>query len=245
VKVDPKVEGRVDWKARSESLQEELADLIQAVSHDLRAPLRAAEAFSRLVLTRHTEGLPEQARDYLQRIRAAASEMSAEVEAVSRLARVIAVELRPEPIDLAALAGEVLSELRESEPGREVEVQVERGPEVIGDRALLRTLLAVLLDNAWRFTRERPGARIELVTERQEGATAHRVRDNGAGFDMADARHLFAPFTRLHERRDAAPAVGLAIARRVVHRHGGRIWAEAVPGEGATFSFTLGEGPLC
>jgi signal transduction histidine kinase len=232
----------IDWKDRAESLQQELVNLLHAVSHDLRAPLRAADGFSRALLTRHAASLDPQALDYLHRIRAAAILMGNHIDAMTRLARVSTAELRRQRVDLAACARSALAELREAEPNRQVETRVEQSLEVDGDPALLRTLVQNLVENAWKFTRGRPGARIDVVRTQSERETVYVVRDTGVGFDMAYARHLFEPFGRLHPADEYEGAgIGLAIARRIVHRHGGRLWAEATPGAGASFSFTIGE----
>jgi signal transduction histidine kinase len=232
----------IDWKRRAESLQQELVNLVHAVSHDLRAPLRAADGFSRALVTRHADRLDPQALDYLQRIRAAAALMGSHIEALTKLARVATADLRQQPVDLALFARGVLDELRDAEPKRQVEVRLEDGLEVEGDPALLRTLVQILLDNAWKFTARRPGAIIELRRGQTDDGPAFLVRDNGVGFDLAYTQHLFEPFGRLHPADEyAGVGMGLAIARRIVHRHGGRIWAEAAPDAGATFWFTLGE----
>jgi signal transduction histidine kinase len=232
----------IDWKRRCELLEHELVHLVDALCHDLRAPLRAADGFSRAVLVRHASGLDADAQDYLQRIRAATAEMGDLVEALARLARIATADLHPERLDLAALAEEVVAELRRSEPGRDVQVQIARGLELTGDRRLITTLVRSLLDNAWRFTRPKQPAQIEVGRREDGSETVFYVRDTGIGFDMAHARHLFEPFGRLHHPGDhPEAAVGLAIARRIVHRHGGRIWAESAPGQGATFHFTVGE----
>jgi light-regulated signal transduction histidine kinase (bacteriophytochrome) len=232
----------IDWKQRCETLQQELASLVHAVSHDLRAPLRAADGFSRALLTRHGASLDPQALDYLQRIRAAAGLMGSHIDALSRLARVTAVELRPQKVDLGLIARSVVDQLRDAEPDRQVEVRVADGLQVAGDLPLLRMLLQNLVGNAWKFTSQHPGAVIEVGRREDPSGPIHFVRDTGAGFDMAYARHLFEPFGRLHADDEyEGIGIGLAIARRIVNRHGGRIWAEAAPGTGATFSFTIGD----
>jgi signal transduction histidine kinase len=232
----------MDWKRRCEVLQQELLGLVHAVSHDLRAPLRAADGFSRVLLTRHAEGLEPQAVDYLQRVRAATALMGSHIDALSRLARVSTAELRPQRVDLAVFARAALDDWRESAPARQVEAKVAQTLEAQGDPALLRTLVQNLVGNAWKFTRDRPLAHLEVGRASDEPDAPFFVRDDGAGFDLAFARHLFEPFGRLHpEGAYEGAGIGLAVCRRIVNRHGGRLWAEATPGQGARFLFTLGE----
>ena len=231
-----------DWERRCESLQQELKSLVHAVSHDLRAPLRAADGFSRVLLTRHAAQLDPQALDYLQRIRAATALMGSHIDALTRLARVTTAELRPQRVDLSAISRTVVDELRDGEPERQVEVRLADGLEVEGDLQLLRGLLTNLVGNAWKFTAKHPGATIEVGRQQTGGELVHFVRDTGAGFDMAYAGHLFEPFGRMHPEADyPGVGIGLAIARRIIHRHGGRLWAEAAPDRGATFFFTIGQ----
>jgi light-regulated signal transduction histidine kinase (bacteriophytochrome) len=232
----------IDWKRRCETLQQELVSLVHSVSHDLRAPLRAADGFSRALLTRHTADLDPQALDYLQRIRAAAALMGNHIEALTRLARISTAQLRPQRLDLASIARSVVEELRDAEPDRKVEVRITDGMELEADLQMMRTLVHSLVSNAWKFTRHAPAPRIEVTREQREGELVYLVRDNGVGFDMAYARHLFEPFGRLHpEGEYEGLGIGLAVARRIVNRHGGRLWAEAAPAQGATFFFTFGE----
>jgi signal transduction histidine kinase len=213
--------------------------LLEALSHDLRAPLRAANGFSRALL-RQATGLDPQGQDYLRRISQATLVMGDQIEGICRLARVAVARVRAERIDLGAMARGVLDQLQAGEPERRVAVQIAGELEVMGDPHLLRSLVDSLLGNAWRFTRPAPEAAIELGRRQEAAETVYFVRDNGVGFDMAQARHLFEPFGRVHGE-DTGTGLGLATARRIVHRHGGRIWADAAPGRGATFSFTLGE----
>jgi len=231
----------IDWKGRCETLQQELLSLVHAVSHDLRAPLRAADGFSRVLLTRHSAELDPQALDYLQRIRAATALMGSHIDALTRLARAATAEVRPAQVDLAAIARSSVDQLRDAEPERQVEVRIADGLEVQGDPALLRLLMQILVSNAWKFTAKHPGATIEVGRKQEGDGVAYFVRDTGAGFDMAFAKHLFEPFGRLHPESDyPGVGIGLAIARRIINRHGGRLWAEAAPDQGATFWFTFG-----
>jgi signal transduction histidine kinase len=202
------------------------------VAHDLRTPARRIEGFVRL-LEREMPAADEKSAHYLRTIAAAARRMGAMLEGVSTLARVAAAPLDPRPVPLAPLLDEVVAELR---------IDVRRGPlpAVRADPALLRMLLQILLANAAKFTRNRPDALIEAGVEAAGDAAAFCVRDNGVGFDMRYADRLFGLFQRLHRDEEFEGAgVGLATARRIVHRHGGRIWADAAPGAGAKFFFTV------
>jgi PAS domain S-box-containing protein len=221
---------------------QELETFSYSVSHDLRAPLRALDGFSRLLLDRAFEKLSAQERDYLGRIRTAAQRMSQLTDALLMLSRLTRAPVRRQPADLSSLSESIVTELREGDPERQVEVAITPGLEVMADARLVRIVFENLLRNAWKFTREEPRARIEVgAREDGGGATVFFVRDNGAGFDPALSSRLFVPFQRLHRAKDfEGSGIGLATVHRVVARHGGRIWADATPGRGATFHFTLG-----
>jgi signal transduction histidine kinase len=215
--------------------------LAYAVSHDLRAPLRALDGFSRVVLQRFGDTLDEAGNDYLRRIRAAAQRMNDMVEGLLQLSQVGRTEPRREQVDLTALAIDVVTGLREGEPERAVQVVVAAGLAASADPGMLRLALESLLGNAWKFTAGRADARIEVASSGQERQQpAFSVRDNGAGFDMAYADKLFEPFQRMHDANDyPGTGVGLAIVRRIVTRHGGRVWAHAEPDRGAVFTLTV------
>jgi light-regulated signal transduction histidine kinase (bacteriophytochrome) len=225
------------------ALNRELESFSYAVSHDLRAPLRAIAGFSEALEGDHSAALDPDARVLLARIRGATARMGHLVEALLGLAKVARTELRDEDVDLSALAREVAAELREREGPRRLEILVQEGVRGRGDPRLLRDALQNLLENALKFTRKTSAGRVEFATIEGPSGRTYLVRDNGAGFDMAYAARLFAPFQRLHppEEFDGS-GVGLATVQRIIHRHGGRIWAEAAPGQGATFYFTLAGG---
>ena len=228
---------------RAEAANRELEAFSYSVSHDLRAPLRAIDGFSQALLEDCAAGLSPAGHAHLHRVRAAAQRMAALIDDLLELSRISRAELRLSPVDLSTLAREVAGTLRESHPDRRVAVEVADGVAGRGDPRLLRVLLDNLLGNAWKFTRDRPEARIEFGAARENGTTAFFVRDNGAGFDMAYAGKLFGAFQRLHSAREfEGTGIGLATVARIVRRHGGRVWAEGAVGEGATFRFTLGEG---
>jgi signal transduction histidine kinase len=221
---------------------QELESFSYSVSHDLRAPLRAIDGFSQALLEDEGERLSAQGRQLLQRLRAAATRMGQLIDDLLQLSRVGRSEMRRERVDLSALAHHVAEELQRSEPGRDVRFDIAEGLEAQGDARLLRVALENLLGNAWKFTSRCPTARIELFAENREGRPLYTVRDNGVGFNMAYAGKLFSPFQRLHKATDfPGTGIGLATVQRIVHRHGGSIEAEAGPGTGATFRFTLGE----
>ncbi|GAB3725888.1 hypothetical protein GCM10028862_00520 [Luteimonas pelagia] len=237
------LEARVSLRTRELSAaNRELEMFAYNVSHDLRAPLRAIEGFSRLLVERHASALDPTGRDYLERVRKAAGRMGDLIEAMLKMSRLSRSELRMAEVDLGRLAAEIVAELRGAEPDRRVTVEIGDGLVAFGDPTLVRNLLQNLLENAWKFTRRREGARIEVGggAPRDDGACEFFVRDNGVGFSPEYADKLFRPFQRLHsESQFAGHGIGLASVKRIVDRHGGEIRAEAGEGEGATFYFTL------
>jgi two-component system, sensor histidine kinase and response regulator len=219
----------------------EMETFSYAVSHDLRAPLRRIDGFSRALLEAETGRLEQRSADFLQRIRQATVDMSDLIDGMLALARVARADLRVRPVDFSSIAETVAAQLHESDPARSVDVVIRPHVEGSGDPQLLRVVLQNLLDNAWKFTRTRPAAQIEFGTLHQHSDPTYFVRDNGVGFETAYADRLFKPFQRLHPAREfEGTGIGLATVHRIIQRHGGRVWAESTPGEGATFSFTLG-----
>lgn len=219
----------------------ELEAFSYSVSHDLRAPLRSIDGFSLALLEDYEGQLDAQGQDYLRRVRAASQRMAQLIDAMLDLSRVSRQELRRDRVDLSALAMEVAAELQATQPGRAVEWVVVPGMWAQGDGKLVRVVLENLLGNAWKFTRDTPSPQIEVGEELREGQSVYYVRDNGAGFDMAYADKLFGAFQRLHRAEEyEGTGIGLATVQRIVHRHGGWVWAEGAPGSGASFIFTLG-----
>jgi light-regulated signal transduction histidine kinase (bacteriophytochrome) len=211
------------------------------VSHDLRAPLRRIESFSRAVQDSHADRLDEAGRHYLDRVREASQQMSQLIDDVLYLARVTRADMREQEVDLSGLVTLLLDRMREAEPDRAIEAKVRPGVTVLGDGQLLRIAMENLLENAWKFTGRTTAARIEFGLTNVAGEPTYFVRDNGAGFDMAYADRLFGPFQRLHLQSEfPGTGIGLATVQRIIHRHGGRVWADGQPGQGATFHFTLG-----
>jgi len=230
---------RGEWVSELERANRELDAFSYSVSHDLRAPLRAIDGFTRKVVTDHSAALDADARGYLERVSKAVVRMSALIDALLELARISRASLQKDAVDLSALAAEVAADLRAASPERDVTIDITPGLTARGDRRLLTVVLVNLIGNAWKFTGRTAGARIE-VTRQPDGSGGFVIRDNGAGFDALHASRLFAPFQRFHQASEfAGTGVGLATVQRVVTRHGGRIWAESAPGAGAAFYFTL------
>jgi light-regulated signal transduction histidine kinase (bacteriophytochrome) len=219
----------------------ELVALGATLSHDLRAPLRSIEGFSRLLLQApHLEQLDETGQDYLQRIHRASLRLAQMMDDMLELVRLGQTGLKSEQLDLSEMAQEILNELLASAPSRRAEIGVEPGIALTGDSRLLRLILENLLGNAWKFTRKNEVARIFVGHAIDEGLPTICVRDNGAGFDPRYADRLFRAFQRLHSMADyEGVGMGLAKAQRAVHALGGRIWARAQPGAGASFHLSL------
>jgi PAS domain S-box-containing protein len=222
-------------------LNRQLESFSYSVSHDLRAPIRAISGFSAMLSQSHAHTLDEEGRRQLSRIEAAAGHMNELIEGLLQLARVSHQPLRNESVDLCALAQEIIHKLHEQEPTRRVDFQCSGTLHARGDSRLLRIVVHNLVENAWKYTSNTENARIEFGCDTSRGEAAYYLRDNGAGFDMKYAERLFEPFQRLHSATEfTGTGIGLATVARVVQRHGGKIWAEAALGQGATFFFTLG-----
>jgi signal transduction histidine kinase len=239
--LNAELEHRVSQRtAQLEATNRELEAFSYSVSHDLRSPLRSIDGFSQALLEDYDAALDDRGRDYLARVRRAAQTMGRLIDDLLELARITRREMVRDSVDLSALAENVIAELREHEPDRRVIVRIQPELSVIGDEGLLRAALANLLGNAWKFTSRTTDPMIEFGAINTNGDRNFYVRDNGAGFDMNYANKLFGPFQRLHNANDfEGTGIGLATVQRVVNRHGGRIWAEASVGHGATFFFTL------
>jgi two-component system NtrC family sensor kinase len=227
----------VDQLERANS---ELEAFGYSASHDLRTPLRAIDGFSKILIEDHTDGLTDEAKGFLRRIRAAAQRMGEIIDDMLALSRVNRAEIVLSRVDVSRVASDVLEELQRREPGRSITIAVTPGVEAYADIRLLRVLFENLLGNAWKFTSKNTDARIEVGAGSGESAPTFFVRDNGAGFDARYASRLFKPFERLHtEAEFPGTGIGLATVHRIVDRHGGRVWAESVVGEGATFFVSL------
>jgi signal transduction histidine kinase len=237
-------ERTVEVRQRStelETLNHELEAFSYSVAHDLRSPATSMEGFAQLLRESQLDRLDESGRECLDHISAAAQRMQGLINDLLGLSRIVLAPMTRGPVDLSALAHELIAGLRAGAPGRVAEVSIAPNLIAYGDQGLLRIVLENLLSNAWKFTSKRPTARIEVSADTDAaGGVAYLVRDNGAGFDPRYAERLFAPFQRLHSQQQfPGTGVGLATVRRIVHRHGGTILATASPEGGACFRFTL------
>ncbi len=232
---------RREWAKELEQANKELEAFSYSVSHDLRAPLRGIDGFSKALLDMYGEKLDEEGRRYLNRVRAGTHKMSVLIDDLLNLSRISRAPLRKESISLTELARSVIADLQEKDPARKVTLEIADGLAASGDPRLITVVLVNLLGNAWKFTAKQQEAQIAVGQESKGNESVFTVRDNGAGFDMAYADKLFAPFQRLHlESEFEGTGIGLATVHRVITRHGGRIWAESAVGKGTTFFFTLG-----
>jgi PAS domain S-box-containing protein len=223
-----------------ENINKELESFSYSVSHDLRAPLRSIDGFSKILVEDYGGKLDEEGRHYIQRVRNASQRMGQLIDDLLDLSRVSRQDMRIEAVDLSSLANTIAKELRNTSPGRQVEFILQEGITVYGDNRLFQILLENLFSNAMKFTARTEEARIEFGAEDQVGELVYFVRDNGVGFDMTYSDKLFGAFQRLHSQDEfPGTGIGLAIVQRIVNRHSGRIWAHGVVGEGATFFFTL------
>jgi PAS domain S-box-containing protein len=231
-------------REHAERTSRELEAFSYSVAHDLRAPLRAINGFARLLVEDHAGQLDAQGRDYVDEVRAGVHRMAALIDALLALSRLTRKDLRRESVDLATLARACVAELAVADPERRVDAVIPASVEAYVDQRLARVVIDNLVGNAWKFTSKVAAARIELGVATGDGTPTYYVRDNGAGFDPSYARNLFSPFQRMHAAEDfPGTGIGLATVQRIIHHHGGRIWADAAPGAGATFYFTL-PGPL-
>ena len=236
-RVRERTEDLLQRTAELKAANQELEAFAYSLAHDLRTPIRAISAFGAVLARNQGDQLGDQGRQTLERIRRASARMGELIDAMLLLSQLTRRELSFTSVDLSAAAREVSEELRAVDPARRVEFVIEDGLETVGDQRLVRVLIRNLLGNAWKFTSTREHARIEVT---RAGAGVFAVRDNGVGFNMDFAGLLFKPFARLH-REDEFPGigVGLTTAERIVRRHGGAVWGEGRPGEGATFYFKL------
>jgi signal transduction histidine kinase len=235
------LEQRVEERTKElATTNKELEAFSYSVSHDLRTPLRSIDGFSQALLEDYSDKLDPSGKDHLQRVRLAAQRMSELIDDMLNLSRVTRSAMRHVNLDLSAMAQSIAEELRLAEPGRQVEFAIEGGLIASGDSQLLRVAMQNLLGNSWKYTSRHARSRIEFGKSRQNGRHSFFVRDDGAGFDPRFADRLFGAFQRLHTTTEfPGTGIGLATVQRIIHRHGGEIWAEGAVEKGATFYFTL------
>ena len=240
--LNAELEQRVQARtAELRAANEQLEHFVAAVAHDLRTPLRSIDGYLHMLARAGADKLDDPARGHLAKLRTAAERMNQFLEACLDLAHATHSPLRREPVDLSQAAEKIIHDLRQQEPARAVDFTPQPGLLAQGDPALLYELLQNLLGNAWKFTARTRGARIEFGRAGAEDSGAYFVRDNGVGFSMDSAQKLFRPLQRLPSAEGfPGTGIGLATVQQIVRRHGGRLWAEAAPGAGATFHFTLG-----
>jgi signal transduction histidine kinase len=244
LRLNAELETRVSQRTTElQSTNAELEAFCYSVSHDLRAPLRSIDGFSQALLEDFLKDVPEEAQRYLARIRASTQRMGQLIEDLLNLSKVSRGELARRDVDVGEIARQVFADLQQRDPARKVEVSVWDGMQANADPRLLRAALENLIGNAWKFSAKAEHARVEVGLLRDGEQASFFVRDNGAGFDMRYADKLFGAFQRLHSASEfQGTGIGLATVQRIVHRHGGRIWADATPGKGAVFFFTLAPG---
>jgi hypothetical protein len=227
-----------------EAANKELEAFSYSVSHDLRAPLRAVDGFSSMLLNQYSPQLPAEARRLLNKVSTSTRRMGQLIDDLLRFSRLGRQSLSKQPVNISALVHDVIDDLRKEQGDRRIEIRVGDLPDGVGDPSLLKQVFVNLLSNAFKFTRHRESAVIEVGCRQHEGETLLFVRDNGAGFDMQYAEKLFGVFQRLHGSEEfEGTGVGLSIVQRIILRHGGRIWADAGVDKGATFYFTLPQLP--
>jgi signal transduction histidine kinase len=235
------LEARVERRTRElAQANRELESFAYSVSHDLQAPLRTIGGFAEILATDFADQLDDEAREYLHRMRDAGRHMGELLDALLELSRVSRFVLKPVPVDLADLARAVFADIARASPERRTTLEIQGAIEVQGDPRMLEIALRNLLNNAFKFTRGRQPGQIRLAALMQGGERCYEIADDGVGFDPRFAHRLFEPFQRLHRADEfEGTGIGLATVQRIVQRHGGRIWADGMPGRGASFRFTL------
>jgi light-regulated signal transduction histidine kinase (bacteriophytochrome) len=246
MRLNAELEGRVQRRtAQLESANRELEAFSYSIAHDLRAPLSSIDGFSSTLQESAGQALDERSQHYLRRIRAGVRQMSDLTDGLLSLASLSRADLQMAEVDLATLARAAIAGCRERSPERCVDIVMPHSLPARGDVRLLAQVMGNLVGNAWKFTSRKSRARIEIGrAQGEDGQWVYHVRDDGAGFDMAYASKMFEAFRRMHSSAEfEGTGIGLALVQKIVQRHGGRIWAEAMPGEGATFYFTLAAEP--
>ncbi len=229
-----------------EAANKDLEAFSYSISHDLRAPLRAVDGFATILSRKYSAQMPEDARRLLNQVTTSAQRMGQLIDDLLRFSRLGRESLSKRPTNISGIVQSVLEELRKDHSGRKIDVRVESLPDCNGDSALLRQAFVNLLSNAFKYTRQRENAVIEVGCRRETGENVYFVRDNGAGFDMQYAEKLFGVFQRFHRAEEfEGTGVGLSIVQRIIQRHDGRVWAESTVGKGAAFYFTLESANRC
>lgn len=242
-RLNAELEGRVAQRTDEiDAANRELAAFTYSVSHDLRAPLRTIDGFSRILLNSYADRFDEQGRHFIDRIRAGTQTMSRLIDDLLRLSRATQGDLHPETLNLSDIVRSVAEEFMEQDPDRKVELKITENIFAQGDGRYLRLAIENLMSNAFKYTAGKETAEIEFGCFEQEGEPVYLIRDNGAGFDMSYADKLFRPFQRLHNVTEfEGSGIGLATVYNIVRRHRGRMWADGAVGRGASFYFTLGD----
>ncbi len=237
--LEKKVEERT---AQLEAINRELETFSYSVSHDLRAPLRGIDGFSQAVMEDYAQLLDEKGKRYLSRIRSATQRMGHLIDDLLSLSKISKSAVHRTQVDASEIAEELVTELREKSPSRTITVKIEQGLQMYADPGLLKIVLQNLLENAWKFTSKTESPVVTIKKVAMNGQDVLAVSDNGAGFDMQYAHKLFGAFQRLHAATEyEGTGIGLATVQRIIHMHGGKIWAEGSVGQGATFYFSVGE----
>ncbi len=239
--LNEELEQRVVERTRQlEAANKELEAFAYSVSHDLRAPLRSIDGFSQIMLEDYTDKLDKEGAECLHRLRAASQRMGHFIDDMLKLSRVTRGSMHHKTVNLSKLAQTIATELQQSQPERQTEFVIAKGLTVNGDERLLEVVLENLLENSWKFTGKQAHARIEFSYKEADGKPVYFVSDDGVGFDMAYVDKLFGAFQRLHSPTEfEGTGIGLATVQRIIHRHGGQVWAEGAVERGATFYFTL------
>jgi len=243
IKLNRELEQRVSERTlQLEQMNNELEAFTYSVSHDLRGPLRSMRGFSGILLEEYSDKYDDLSKDYLTRIHASAKHMSQLIDDLLKLSRLTRGEKKSQPVNLSVIADTAIKSYITAQPDKKISYHIEPLLMVYGDRGLLEIMIQNLIDNGLKYSSERPESKIEVGKIINKGQVIFYIKDNGVGFDMAYSNKLFTPFERLQTNYDGT-GIGLAIVKRVVDRHGGEIWAEAKPDEGATFYFTLKNNP--
>jgi PAS domain S-box-containing protein len=240
-RINAELEQRVHERTfQLETINKELESFSYSVSHDLRSPLRSIDGFSNLLLKNYSNLLDDQGKDYFQRVMKASRRMGLLIDDLMKLSRFTRIEMKRGITNLSSIAESIVEEFKSADPERQINIFIQPGMIANVDSDLIQNALQNLFDNAWKYSKNKADAKIEFGAMEKDGNTVYYVRDNGAGFDMKYVDKLFSAFQRLHSDDEfEGTGIGLATVNRIIHRHGGTIWAEGAVNSGATFYFTL------